>query len=376
MKFIDLFCGIGAFHIALKSYNHQCVFACDIDKNCRKTYEKNHKITPLGDLKNINEKDIPFFDILCAGFPCQSFSNAGNKQSMNDKRGLLFNEILRITKYHSPKILLLENVKHIKKIDNGKVFQYILDELFKLNYFVHCVELSPHNFGIPQQRERIFFIGIKNQNAKLIKSITNIQIPNKEIQFNIFEKHPNEKYFLQGDILKVLNSWEEIIQQISINEKLSPTIIIRYFSEILDTTKLSDWNRNYYLHSKKFYNKYKYIIDNWYKKHQDVLSKREIYSKLEWQAGPKQLNDSIWNHFIQIRQSGIRVKKSKYFPTLVAIGQIPIYGKEKRYITPRECARLQSFPDDFILDENDRIAYKQIANSINVDVIKYILSYL
>ena len=78
-----------------------------------------------------------------------------------------------------------------------------------------------------------------------------------------------------------------------------------------------------------------------------ILKKREIYGKLEWQTGPITVNDSIFNHFIQIRQSGIRVKKGKYFPTLVAISQIPIYGKEKRYITPRECARLQSFPETF-----------------------------
>lgn len=378
MKFIDLFCGIGAFHIALKSYGHECVFACDIDKHCRKIYEKNHKFTPMGNLLDIKEQNIPFFDILCAGFPCQSFSNAGNKKSMNDKRGLLFNEILRIVKFHSPKILLLENVKHIKTIDNGKVFKYILDELFKLEYNVQYIQLSPHHLGIPQQRERIFFIGIKNneKNNHLIEYVKNIQIPNYNINFNIFEKNPNEKYFLKDDILNVLNAWDEIIEKIDTNEKLSPTIILKYFYENNDISKLTKWNQNYYIHSKYIYEKYQSLWDIWYLNYSNILSKRDIYSKLEWQAGPKQENDTIWNHFIQIRQSGIRVKKSKYFPTLVAIGQIPIYGKEKRYITPRECARLQSFPDTFILDENDKIAYKQISNSINVDVIKYILSYL
>jgi len=104
------------------------------------------------------------------------------------------------------------------------------------------------------------------------------------------------------------------------------------------------------------------------------LKKREIYGKLEWQTGPIKENDSIFNHFIQIRQSGIRVKKNKYFPTLVAISQIPIYGKEKRYITPRECARLQSFPDTFKLLDNDKISYKQLGNSVNVDNVYTIIS--
>jgi DNA (cytosine-5)-methyltransferase 1 len=98
------------------------------------------------------------------------------------------------------------------------------------------------------------------------------------------------------------------------------------------------------------------------------------YGKLEWQTGSIKENDSIFNHFIQIRQSGIRVKKSQYFPTLVAISQIPIYGKEKRYITPRECARLQSFPEDFILNPNDRKTYKQMGNSVNVDNVYTVIN--
>ena len=99
-----------------------------------------------------------------------------------------------------------------------------------------------------------------------------------------------------------------------------------------------------------------------------------MYGKLEWQAGKKKENDSIFHHFIQFRQSGIRVKKGEYFPTLVAIVQTPIYAKEKRYITPRECARLQSFPDDFIINTNDHVAYKQFGNAVNVDVVHFIIS--
>jgi DNA (cytosine-5)-methyltransferase 1 len=113
--------------------------------------------------------------------------------------------------------------------------------------------------------------------------------------------------------------------------------------------------------------KYKPQFDEWYPKYGEILRKREIYGKLEWQTGPIRKDDSIFNHFIQIRQSGIRVKKSNFFPTLVAISQIPIYGKEKRYITPRECARLQSFPESFRLSPNDKKSYKQLGNSVNVD---------
>ena len=121
------------------------------------------------------------------------------------------------------------------------------------------------------------------------------------------------------------------------------------------------------------YNKYKEQWDEWYSRYNEVLLKKEINGKLEWQAGKKKHNDSIWNYFIQLRQSGIRIKKTNYFPTLVAIVQTPIYAKEKRYITPRECARLQSFPENFIIHSNDKVAYKQFGNSVNVDVISYII---
>lgn len=103
------------------------------------------------------------------------------------------------------------------------------------------------------------------------------------------------------------------------------------------------------------------------------MLKREIYGKLEWQVGKVKENEDIYRYFIQFRQSGIRVKKTEYFPTLVAIVQTPIYGKEKRYLTPRECARLQSFPDSFQLHPTDRISYKQLGNSVNVHVTKMVI---
>ena len=118
--------------------------------------------------------------------------------------------------------------------------------------------------------------------------------------------------------------------------------------------------------NKRIINKYINIIKPWYNKHKTLLNKRVIYTQLDWQAGPLKANDSIYNHFIQIRQSGIRVKKATTFPTLVAINQTSIWGKYKRYITPREAARLQCFPDSFKLDESDKVSYKQLGNSVNV----------
>ena len=140
-----------------------------------------------------------------------------------------------------------------------------------------------------------------------------------------------------------------------------------------DFDNYAGWRKDYITKNKPLIAKYKDKWDVWYEKHKEILQKREIFGKLEWQAGKIKENDSIFNYFIQIRQSGIRVKKAKYFPTLVAISQIPIYGKEKRYITPRECARLQSFPENFILADEDRDSYKQFGNAVNVENVKTIV---
>jgi DNA (cytosine-5)-methyltransferase 1 len=173
-----------------------------------------------------------------------------------------------------------------------------------------------------------------------------------------------------------------MVREFAVGEKISPTILIndaykQYTDE--EFQHFPFWKKDYIIKNKPLINKYKSQFNIWYNKHSELIKKREIYGKLEWQTGIIKENDSIFNHFIQIRQSGIRVKKSQYFPTLVAISQIPIYGKEKRYITPRECARLQSFPETFKLSTDDKKTYKQMGNSVNVDnvftVIKSTLNH-
>jgi len=153
-----------------------------------------------------------------------------------------------------------------------------------------------------------------------------------------------------------------------VGEKLSPVILTHEFYKNytpVEFSKLKQWKKTYITKNKLLYYKYKPQWDLWYEKHKIILNKRSIYGQLDWQVGVVKENDSIFNYFIQIRQSGIRVKRARYFPTLVAISQIPIYGKEKRYLTPRECAKIQSFPGSFILHPNVKQAYKQLGNSVN-----------
>lgn len=378
IKFVDLFCGIGGFHQALKNLNCECVLACDIDKDCREIYYKNYGIEPVKDIKNINPNNIVDFDILCAGFPCQPFSNGGKKKTFDDDRGLLFDEIIRIVRIKKPKFLFLENVKHILKVGDGNVIKYILNKLDANDYNVQLIQMSPHDYGIPQQRERVYFVCIRKDiyNGKDIKLIHN-KVSNIKFEDYLLNKDEiSDKYYIDGDIKSCLDAWDEMIKIFDINEKISPTIMINEFYKIYskdEFQKLASWRQDYITKNKPLYQKYKIYWDNWYKKYEDVLKKREIYCKLEWQVGKIKNNDSIFNYFIQLRQSGIRVKKEKYFPTLVAISQIPIYGKERRYITPRECARIQSFPDTFILHDNDKKSYKQLGNSVNVHNVNNVI---
>ena len=309
---------------------------------------------------------------------CQSFSNGGKKKCFEDERGLLFDEIIRIAKEKKPKFMFLENVKHILKVSNGEVIDYIKQKIAATGYHLQIFNMSPHNYGIPQQRERVYFVCIR----KDIYNGSEVVLPTYigGIQFQKFldkKEDINEKYFIKDDILNVLEAWDEMIKNFETGEKISPTIMIndafKTYSQ-LEFNEFPEWKKDYITKNKPLIEKYYKQFKPWYKKHSTILQKREIYGKLEWQTGPIKSNDSIFNHFIQIRQSGIRVKKGHYFPTLVAISQIPIYGKEKRYITPRECARLQSFPDTFKLSKDDKKSYKQLGNSVNVDNVYTVIS--
>lgn len=161
-SFIDLFAGIGGFHMALSSVGGECVFASEFDKFAAKTYEYNHKLKPFGDIKDVNITSIPDFDVLCAGFPCQPFSKAGKKQGLSDARGTLFFNIAQIISEKQPKAFILENVRGLLTHDDSKTFNIIHDILDnKLGYKVFYKVIKASDFGLPQLRPRLFIVGIR-----------------------------------------------------------------------------------------------------------------------------------------------------------------------------------------------------------------------
>lgn len=167
LKFIDLFCGIGGFRVAMdeackeNDIVPECVFSSDIDPYCQDSYEANFGHRPVGDITKVNEKDIPDHDILFAGFPCQPFSIIGQMQGFSDIRGTLFFDIARIIKHKQPKAFILENVKQLVGHDKGRTLKVIIKTLQELGYDIHYAVLNALDYGLPQKRERVIIVGHK-----------------------------------------------------------------------------------------------------------------------------------------------------------------------------------------------------------------------
>jgi DNA (cytosine-5)-methyltransferase 1 len=189
LKFIDLFCGMGSFHYSFKKFGWECVMSCDIDKAVKETYKENYNQIPLDDITKIEPNMIAPFDILCAGFPCQPFSQCGQHKGFDDERGTLFFNIMKFVKFHKPKIIILENVQGLLNHDKGNTFQTIITQIENENYTVGHKVLKCSDYGIPQMRKRLFIIGIKTD-LELKNKINNI------LDFKEYEKQVSLSSYL------------------------------------------------------------------------------------------------------------------------------------------------------------------------------------
>ena len=328
-RFIDLFAGIGGIRLPFQQLGGECVFSSEWDKFAQRTYAANYGEVPSGDITQIVASDIPDHDILMGGFPCQSFSQAGLKKGFEDTRGTMFFEIQRILGEKRPKVFLLENVKQLRGHDKGRTLQTILNILTgesdlplddvpmsddarealgkKLNYWVDYKVLRAADFGIPQNRERIFIVGFDRDYF------------GGNIDFNKIFKwpEPTNQPTKVGDILES--------------------------QEILDT--LED----------------KYTIS-------DKLWAGHLRRKAEHGIKGNGFGYSLFNR----ESSYTNTISARYYKdgSEVLIDQSHL-GKNPRKLTPRECARLQGFPDDFIVDAvSQGQIYKQFGNSVCVKVIQ------
>ena len=381
-QFIDLFCGIGGFHQALTQLGGECVFASDIDKECQKTYYENYGLMPVGDITKVNEKLIPSFDVLCGGFPCQSFSKAGNRKGIEDARGTLFFDILRIAKHHKPKYMLLENVRNLAGHDKGRTWNIIHENLTEMGYSVSAspIIFSPHFIGIPQHRERVFILCKRSDIGELptfnYTHQTDLKCDVEDILQNDSEID-SDKYNLKKELIELIDIWNDFIQGIKAPLPGFPVWADRLceldFEEDLES--LPKWKKTFIIKNNDLYEKNKHFLDSWLKRAHKLENFNGSKALFEWQAG-KIESPNIWDTIMQFRPSGLRVKPPTYFPALVAITQTSILGNKKRFMTPRECARIQSFPDDFKFHPKDSLAYKQFGNSVNVRVVKMFCEFL
>lgn len=184
-KFIDLFSGIGGFHYGLSQIGGECVMASDIDPITVETYKLNYGMTPRGDIHEIKSGDIPDFDILCGGFPCQAFSVIGPQGGFEDPRGILIFQVFRILKDKQPKAFILENVKGLFSHDGGRTFELIMSELNKCGYKVSYKILEAKDYGLPQIRKRLFIVGMR-----------------KDLNADFKFPEPIGCHMLLGDVLK------------------------------------------------------------------------------------------------------------------------------------------------------------------------------
>lgn len=372
-KFIDLFSGIGGFHQAMENLGGECIFASEIDPHCIETYYKNYGIDANHNVREVAAEDIPAHDVLCAGFPCQAFSKAGFQKGMSDTRGTLFFEIERILQHHKTKYIVLENVRNLVSHDQGNTWKTIHSHLKALGYRLTPVPIiiSPHQFGVPQLRERVVILGIYDpENTDKDLQITFDDPKTKdenEIYSILDEGKVEDKYYISEKEEYVLNAWDEFYKGIK-ETVIGFPIWAEYFKDKEAEEDFPEWKKEFIRKNKALYQLNKKFIDAWLIKYDNLQNFTPTQRKMEWQAGEK--IKSLWEGVIQFRPSGIRVKTPTCFPALVAIVQIPIIGKYKRRLTVREAARLQSFPNTFIPDADDHQAYKQFGNAVNVDVIE------
>ncbi len=311
-KFIDLFAGIGGFRIALQNLGGKCVFTSEWDKEAQKTYRANFGEVPFGDItKEETKKFIPDgFDILCAGFPCQAFSIAGKRGGFDDTRGTLFFDVAEIIRRKKPKAIFLENVKGLRNHDKGKTLETILNVLRNdLKYFVPEPQIiNAKDFGVPQNRERIYIIGFREDLG--IEKFEYPETLNKRVKFSDIKE-----------------------------SKVVPT--------------------KYYLSTQ-----YMTTLHNHKKRHEskgngfgfEIISDNGIANAVVCGGMGRERNLVVDDRIID------------FTPTTHIKGEVNREGIRK--MTPREWARLQGFPDEYVIPVADASAYKQFGNSVAVPAIQ------
>ena len=404
LRFIDLFCGIGGMRLGFESaafslnYQTECVLSSEIDKDAQLVYKQNFGHAPLGDIRLIPE--LPDHDFLLAGFPCQSFSHAGKKQGFGDTRGTLFFEIMRLVDTAKPKAFIFENVRGLYTHDKGRTLETIKHEIIARGYSFNSFLLNSSNFNLPQNRVRLYIVGILNTvpQFKLISDLgaKDSHSYNYE-QLSLF--YPDRKNVTVADILE---------DNPEPKYDCSPQFVAalkRLFKDDLSKlngVRLIDYRGGNSIHSWSIGLRGECNQDEIELMNRFILKRRnkEFGSQQDGKLLTKEQIASFFPHShldeilaSLVSKKYLKISDRKYKPvsgnfsfevykfldpqkisvTVVAsdANRLGVYHQQRvRRITPREAARLQGFPDNFILHSDDNKAYYQLGNSVSINVVK------
>lgn len=407
LRFVDLFAGLGGFHVALERLGHTCVLASEIDPGLRSIYAQNFGIEALGDIREIDPLTAPAFDILCAGFPCQPFSKAGAQAGLSCARnGDLAGVVLDWIKLRRPAYFILENVPNFEAHDGGRTWRWMDQELRHAGYpGPRKMVLSPHQFGVPQVRERLFIVGARegldgfdwpepSHEATTIRSVL---------------EAPDASSRISPKVERALEIWDEFIQLYPRGAKkpwfpiwtaefgatypftVSPPATVAAISRFrgsfgqslagLEGAALEaalppyargrrafpGWKKGFIDLNRQLYLENKGWIDKWLPK---LMEFEHSYQKFEWNFDDGLT--SLWDTVIQLRGSGIRAKSPRSAPALIAssTSQVPIIGWERRYMTAHECARLQDLGELSALPATLNGTTRALGNAVNAKVVE------
>ena len=444
--FIDLFAGLGGFHFALNELGGECVFASELKEDLRKLYTINFPGCRIeGDITKIAPNDIPAHDVLCGGFPCQPFSQAGKRQGFNDEkdRGNLFYYICEILAYHRPRYVFLENVANLMGHDNHNTWKVIYHKLSDsieeggLNYEVRQEILSPHQFGIPQHRKRIYIV-CENRDYGRLENFAFPTPNNRECDITkVINQADTDFLPLKEETHKQLRIWQEFIDQCVAHGAEIPSFpiwamefgatyeykdvapafqtrdnLMRFkgklggeikgtkaqcleclpnYAQTNKDLKFPEWKIRYIEQNREFYQKHKEWLDPWMKQISDF---ENSHLKMEWNCGRK-ASATILDKIVQFRASGIRIKLPTFSPALNLCGtQIPILPwielpaeslkngdpTTGRYLTRHEAALLQGMKNIKFGDDKFQLSvprsYAALGNAVNVTIVKHIAKKL
>lgn len=416
-RFIDLFAGIGGFHAALSALGGECVYAVEVDQKAAAVYKQNWGIDPLGDVTidaNEDVMNVPAHEVLAAGFPCQPFSKSGAQRGMDETRGTLYWNILRIIQERRPKVVLLENVRNLTGPRHMHEWQVIIETLRDEGYRVSEVPavfsphlLPPERGGRPQVRERVFITATYDPDGLTggldvePPIVTGQPVDGWEpktwhLEDLLDDSHNVPGCNLTGAERHWIDAWDEFVQtwfertdgrrppgmpiwaDSWIDVWNSKSVMRRAFGPTPDYRDLMEsdpmlpqWKAGHLAKNYALFIEHEKWLKPWTRKWGLYTDKFPASRrKLEWQA---QDTPRLWDTVMQLRPSGIRAKRPTYLPALVAITQTSIVGPRERRLSPHETARLQGLPEWFDFGSQPAAAsYKQMGNGVNVGAVWHV----